>query len=147
AAGFRESASDRHAQGLAVAVEEHDRADARAHRAHGALENVREQVFDPPDAGPLRGIVAAGVSSRLGSRLPGHPRIRAAPALPRAAVGGLGGSVFLGGRRTGAAPHRPAARASLTGPFAGYPPRAGAGHGRSLPNGNAAETVRREIAE
>src|SRR5262245_50272345 len=57
------------------------------------------------------------------------------------------GGLELGARRTRAAPHRSAARASLAGPFAGYPPRAGAGRGRALPNGNAAETVRRETAE
>jgi len=51
AAGFRQPAPDRHAQGLAVAIQEHDRSDARAHRAHGALEDVGQQVFDPRDAG------------------------------------------------------------------------------------------------
>ena len=45
------TAPDRDAQGLAVAVEQHDRPDPRAHGAHGALQDVGEQVLDARDAG------------------------------------------------------------------------------------------------
>ena len=51
AARLLEPAPDRDAQGPAIAVEEHDRPDARAHRAHGALEDVGEEVLDTRDAG------------------------------------------------------------------------------------------------
>ena len=51
AASLLEPAPDRDTQGPAVAVEEHDRSDARADGAHRALEDVGEQVLDARDAG------------------------------------------------------------------------------------------------
>jgi len=51
ATGLLETAPDRDAQGLALAVEQHDRPDARAHCTHRALEDVREEVLDARNTG------------------------------------------------------------------------------------------------